>query len=105
MQRSEPKPTAQPTGLRSIFLGRTVYFVKRMSKILKFVEFTPEARELWGQVSKDLVFEILRHHWCTHCQTEREMTLESVEKLQGDLLLIGICRTCGGEMRRVFELS
>ena len=72
---------------------------------MKFPEVKPEARELWGQVNKGLVFEILRNHWCTHCQTEREMTLDSVEKLQCDLLLIGTCRTCGGEMRRVFELS
>jgi len=72
---------------------------------MKIPAIKPEALELWSQADKDSVFSILSNHWCTHCQTERQMQLDSVDKIQCDLLLIGTCVVCGGEMRRVFEMS
>jgi len=72
---------------------------------MKFPAIRPEAQELWSKADKSLVFKIASNHWCPHCQTEREMRLDSVDRIQCDLLLIGTCSVCGGQMKRVFEME
>lgn len=72
---------------------------------MKFPEFTPEAKEKWDKLPKEPIFEILKNHYCLHCSEEREMQLTAVETIQCDLLLTGICKTCGGEMKRVIEID
>ncbi len=72
---------------------------------LKFPTIKSRALKLWSQADKDAVLFILRDHWCVQCNAGRKMQLDSVDKIQCDLLLIGTCSVCGGEMRRVFEMG
>ncbi len=72
---------------------------------MKFPAIKPDAQKLWSQADKGLVCKILRSHWCPHCNSERKMQLDTVGKIQCDLLLTGTCSVCGGEMRRVFEME
>ena len=65
--------------------------------------FTPAATELWASVPADIQKKLLSNVWCGQCR--REVTIRNFTGAvkAGDLLLVGLCSECRGDVARVVE--
>ncbi len=66
-------------------------------------EFTPTARHRWESIPARIRPKLLANVWCSHCRGE--VTIKNFNgTMEGaDLLLVGQCSTCDGEVARVVE--
>jgi hypothetical protein len=68
-------------------------------------EFTAPAAKLWATIpshSKKLLFSNV---WCGKCGHTVTITHFSGAVKAGDLLLVGLCSECHGDVARVIEMS
>jgi len=67
--------------------------------------FTPRAAELWANIPADVKKRLLSNVWCSHCR--REVTIRNFTGAvkAGDLLLVGTCSDCRGDVARVVEVG
>ena len=66
-------------------------------------KFTPPAARLWGQISIEHKRVLLANVWCSHCS--HSVTIKNFTGVvkSGDLLLVGNCAECHGDVARLVE--
>ena len=67
--------------------------------------FTKPARQRWESIPSDFRKRVLANVWCGHCRHETTITNFSGTIKSGDLLLVGKCAECHGDVARVIEGS
>ena len=65
--------------------------------------FTTLAWAAWAAIEKPDQELILANVWCAHCVKGVTMTDFSGRIEHGDLILEGLCATCGGDVGRLVE--
>ena len=65
--------------------------------------FTQSARQRWETIPADIRQRLLSNVWCGHCRHETTITNFSGTIKGGDLLLVGQCAECHGDVARVIE--
>ncbi len=65
--------------------------------------FTEPAKELWSDIPADIKKQLLSNVWCAACRHEVTITNFSGVVKSGDLLLVGKCAECHGDVARVIE--
>jgi hypothetical protein len=68
-------------------------------------KFTPTAAKLWATIPSDTKKLLLSNVWCGKCRHEVTITNFSGAVKGGDLLLVGLCSECRGDVARVIEMS
>ena len=67
--------------------------------------FTEPARQRWETIPADIRLRLLSNVWCGHCRFETTISNFSGAIKGGDLLLVGKCSECRGDVARVIEGS
>ena len=67
--------------------------------------FSPPARQRWESIPAQIHQRLLANVWCGHCRHEVTITNFSGTIKGGDLLLVGKCAECHGDVARVIEGS
>ena len=67
--------------------------------------FTKPARQHWESIPADICQRLLDNVWCGDCRKETTITNFSGTIKGGDLLLVGKCAGCHGDVARVIEGS
>ena len=65
--------------------------------------FTKPARQRWESIPAHVRQRLLSNVWCGHCRHEVTITDISGTMKGRDLLLVGRCSDCRGEVARVIE--
>lgn len=65
--------------------------------------FTAPAAKLWRTIQPDTRKLLLSNVWCGKCRREVTITNFSGAVRGGDLLLVGRCAECQGDVARVIE--
>jgi hypothetical protein len=68
-------------------------------------EFTTPAAKLWATIPSHTRKLLLSNAWCGKCRREITITNFSGSVKSGDLLLVGKCSECHGDVARVIEMS
>ncbi len=68
-------------------------------------KFTPHAATLWRRIPAAAQAKLLSGVYCRRCGHMVTITNYSGRIVEGDLLLTGICATCGGVVARLVEPS
>ena len=67
--------------------------------------FTKPARQRWDSIPTNIRQRLLSIVWCGSCRHEVTITHFSGTIKGGDLLLVGKCAECNGDVARVIEGS
>jgi len=65
--------------------------------------FTKPARKLWDAIPENYRKLLLSNVWCGKCRDSTTITNFSGAVKGGDLLLVGKCAVCHGDVARVVE--
>ena len=65
--------------------------------------FTAAARQRWDAIPARFRSQLLGNVWCSHCRSEVSIRNFSGTMEGADLLLVGQCAECNGEVARVIE--
>ena len=65
--------------------------------------FTPQARELWEKIPEQYRRKLLSNVWCGQCRHEVTITNFTGAVNKGDLLLVGLCGECRGDVARLID--
>ncbi len=65
--------------------------------------FSDEAKPLWDAVPQWAKEKLLSNVWCGQCRDMTTIISFPGEALRGNLILSGICHTCGGPVVKVLE--
>lgn len=68
-----------------------------------FPDFSPPARQRWESIPADIRERLLANVWCGHCRREVIITNFTGSMKGSDLLLLGKCAVCRGDVARVIE--
>jgi hypothetical protein len=68
-------------------------------------DFTRPARQRWESIPAHIRHRMLANVWCGHCRHEVTIINFSGTIKSGDLLLVGRCAECLGDVARVIEGS
>ncbi len=68
-------------------------------------KFTEPAARLWAAIPPDTRKILLSNVWCGKCGHAVTITNFSGVVKAGDLLLVGVCSDCRGDVARVIEQS
>lgn len=66
-------------------------------------KFTGPASKLWDGIPAAIRKKLISNVWCGHCRHEVTITNFSGTVKTGDLLLVGKCAECHGDVARVIE--
>ena len=66
-------------------------------------KFTPQAAKLYAAIPADVRKLLLSNVWCGACRHEVTITDFSGVVRSGNLLLVGKCSECHGDVARVIE--
>jgi len=66
--------------------------------------FTPPARKRWESIPAAVRQRLLANVWCGYCRHETTITNFNGTIKDGELLLVGRCAECHGDVARVIEL-
>ncbi len=67
--------------------------------------FTRLARQRWESIPADIRQRLLSNVWCGQCRHEVTITNFSGTIKNGNLLLVGKCAECHGDVARLIEGS
>ena len=67
--------------------------------------FTAPAAKLWKAIPPETRKLLLSNVWCSKCKDETTITNFTEAVKGGDLLLVGLCSICRGDVARVIEMS
>ncbi len=67
--------------------------------------FTPAAAKLWAAIPPEFKKRLLENVWCGQCRHAVIITNFTGAVRQGDLLLVGKCAHCQGDVARLIESS
>ena len=70
-----------------------------------FPKFTDPAAKLWAAIPNQTRKLLLSNVWCGKCRHEVTITNFSGAVRAGDLLLVGLCSKCHGDVARVIEMG
>lgn len=65
--------------------------------------FTRPARQRWESIPADIRQRLLANVWCGKCRHEVTITNFTGTIKSGNLLLVGKCAECHGDVARVIE--
>lgn len=65
--------------------------------------FTKPARQRWDSIPANIRQRLLANVWCGHCRREVTITNFTGAMKGNDLLLVGTCAECRGDVARVIE--
>jgi Zn finger protein HypA/HybF involved in hydrogenase expression len=65
--------------------------------------FTRPARQRWESIPADIRQRLLANVWCRQCRYEVTITNFTGTIKSGNLLLVGKCAECHGDVARVIE--
>jgi hypothetical protein len=68
-------------------------------------EFSAPAAKLWAAIPAQTKKLLLSNVWCGKCRHEVTITNFSGAVKAGDLLLVGLCAECRGDVARVIEVD
>lgn len=68
-------------------------------------KFTAPAAKLWAAISSESKKLLLANVWCGKCRHAVTITNFSGAVKAGDLLLVGKCAECHGDVARLIESS
>ena len=68
-------------------------------------KFTALAAKLWATIPIDTKKLVRSNVWCGKCRHEVTITNFSGAVKAGDLLLVGLCSECRGDVARVVAMS
>jgi hypothetical protein len=68
-------------------------------------KFTATAAKLWATIPSHSKKLLLSNVWCGKCRHEVIISNFSGAVKAGDLLLVGLCSECRGDVARVIEMS
>jgi hypothetical protein len=68
-------------------------------------KFTAPAAKLWAGLTPEARKTLISNVWCGKCGHAVTITNYSGAVKTGDLLLVGICAECRGDVARVIESS
>ena len=68
-------------------------------------EFTGPAAKLWATIPSHSKKLLLANVWCGKCRHGVTITNFSGTVKTGDLLLVGLCSECHGDVARVIEMG
>ena len=68
-------------------------------------KFTTTAANLWASIPSNSKKLLLTDVWCSKCRHEVTITNFSGVVKDGDLLLVGLCSECRGDVARVVETT
>jgi hypothetical protein len=68
-------------------------------------KFTTPASKLWATILIETKKQLLSNVWCGKCRHEITITNFSGAIKAGDLLLVGKCSECHGDVARVIETT
>jgi hypothetical protein len=68
-------------------------------------KFTLPAAKLWATIPSNKKKLLLSNVWCGKCRHEVTVTNFSGVVKAGNLLLVGLCSECRGDVARVIEIS
>ena len=71
--------------------------------VKQLADFTHEARKLWESIPDDTLPRLLANALCVHCEGEATITNFSGAMDGADLVLVGKCSECDGDVARVIE--
>lgn len=77
----------------------------KMAEIESTSKFTAPAAKLWANIPADTRKLLLSNVWCGKCRDETTITNLSGVVRGSDLLLVGKCSVCHGDVARVIEIS
>ena len=60
--------------------------------------FTDPAAKLWAKIPTDTKKLLLSNVWCRKCRDETTITNFTEAVKSGDLLLVGLCSVCRGDV-------
>ena len=66
-------------------------------------QFTAPAAKLWENIPADIRKRLLSNVWCGSCRHDVTITNFSGTVKTGDLLLVGKCAVCRGDVARLIE--
>ena len=66
-------------------------------------DFTRPARQRWESIPAETRQHLLTNVWCGQCRHEVAITNFTGTVKGGDLLLVGKCAECQGDVARVIE--
>jgi hypothetical protein len=69
------------------------------------LRFTTAAWRLWLRIPEPIQRRLLDNVWCTACRQVTTMVDYHGQVVEGDLILTGICATCGITVVRQVELE
>jgi hypothetical protein len=69
----------------------------------KIPSFTGPAQKLWVAIAPDVRKLLLSNVWCVACRHEVTITNFTGVVRSGNLLLVGKCAECQGDVARVIE--
>jgi hypothetical protein len=67
--------------------------------------FTDPAAKLWATIPADTKKLLLANVWCSTCRDETTITNFTGAVKGGDLLLVGLCSICRGDVARMIEVG
>ena len=67
-------------------------------------KFTATAAKLWATIPSHSKKLLLSNVWCGKCRHEVTISNFSGAVKAGDLLLVGLCSECRGDVARVIEM-
>jgi hypothetical protein len=65
--------------------------------------FTPPAAKLWRSIPAEARKRLLSNVWCVDCRHTVTITHFTGAVKGGDLLLVGLCSECRGDVARLIE--
>ena len=68
-------------------------------------QFSAPAAKLWEAIPAETRKMLLSNVWCGKCRHEVTISNFSGAVKAGDLLLVGLCSECRGDVARVIEMS
>lgn len=73
--------------------------------IESITKFTAPAAKLWASIHSDTQKHLLSNVWCGKCRHEVTITNFTGAVRSGDLLLVGKCSECHGDVASVIEMK
>ena len=66
-------------------------------------KFTPEALSSWNKIPPSIQEKLISNVWCGKCKGVTTIIDFGGQVTKGDLVLTGVCKTCGSKVARVIE--
>lgn len=66
-------------------------------------DFTHSARKRWESIPAHIRQRLLTNVWCTHCRCETTIVNFSGTIQDENLVLVGKCAECHGDVARIIE--